>query len=125
MLVVDDDDAIRPLVTRALERQGYRVLQAAGGSEALAVASGWSGPLDLLLTDVVMPGMGGGELAVRLRSERPECGWSSCPVTPSDTLVQRGVQDATATFLQKPFRLAALADTVRAALDAPQPSARG
>ena len=72
ILVVDDDAAVRQVTARVLEREGYRVLQAGEGAEALRVAREHSGPLDLLLTDVVMPGMNGRELGEKPAAVRPE-----------------------------------------------------
>src|SRR5688572_1761791 len=72
ILVVDDDPGVREVAARVLRRAGYQVLQAAEGDEALEVARTHAGPLHLLLTDVVMPGMNGRELGQRMSEERPE-----------------------------------------------------
>ncbi|MSR36094.1 MAG: response regulator [Gemmatimonadetes bacterium] len=72
ILVVDDDAAVRQVAARVLQRVGYQVLQAGEGTEALNVARAYPGRLDLLLTDVVMPGMNGRELGERLSQERPD-----------------------------------------------------
>lgn len=71
VLVVDDEPTLRAVVRRALLREGYSVLTAEDGQRALALAAGHSGPIDLLLTDVVMPGLSGLEVARQLRTERP------------------------------------------------------
>jgi len=71
VLLVEDEPAVRRLARRILERSGYRVIEASDGVDALEVARRHRGPLDLLLSDVVMPRMSGGELARRLREERP------------------------------------------------------
>jgi CheY-like chemotaxis protein len=72
VFVVEDEAAVRKAVVRLLTDRGYATLQAAGPSSALDVAKLWSGPIDLLLTDVVMPDMSGDELARELRKGRPE-----------------------------------------------------
>ena len=71
ILLTDDEAGVRGPLRRILEDCGYRVIEAGGGEEALAVAEGFDGPIHLLLTDVVMPGMSGGELASRLGEGRP------------------------------------------------------
>jgi two-component system, cell cycle sensor histidine kinase and response regulator CckA len=71
LLLVEDHEQVRTLVHMVLEKQGYTVLAAANGGEALAVAAAHDGPIDLVLTDLVMPGIGGKELVERLREERP------------------------------------------------------
>ena len=71
ILVAEDEDGVRSLTREVLEKYGYRVLEAANGEEALAVADQHQGPLDLLLSDVVMPRMGGPELAQALLQRRP------------------------------------------------------
>ena len=71
MLVAEDEDGVRQLAVESLERRGYRVLAAASGEEALKLAGAFDGTIHLLLSDVVMPGMKGPELADRLRALRP------------------------------------------------------
>ena len=71
VFVVEDEAAVRKAVVRLLSDRGYATLQAAGPASALEVARSWSGPIDLLLTDVVMPEMSGDELARELRRGRP------------------------------------------------------
>ena len=71
ILLVEDEEAVRGLLHEVLTDSGYRVLPAASGAEALSVSRAHSGPVDLLLTDVVMPGMGGREVATLLAAERP------------------------------------------------------
>jgi hypothetical protein len=71
VLIVDDEPAIRTVARRALERRGYRVVAAPSGAEALAIAANASVPIDVLLTDMVMPGMHGRELIERFKTVRP------------------------------------------------------
>ena len=120
VLVAEDEEAVRHLAVEALQRQGYRVIAAASGEAALEVARAHDGAIDLLLTDVVMPGLKGPELAARLRDLRPGLrvilmsGYAAEVVTPLD------LKDA--TLVSKPFSAAVLARAVRAALDATLPS---
>ncbi len=122
ILVAEDDPTVRKLTVRSLESFGYRVLEATDGVEALAVAAGFDGPIHLLLTDVVMPRMGGPELAERLTAERP-----STAVLFVSGYVQNVDQStsllAQENFLLKPYSLAALETKLRALLDR-VPSAR-
>lgn len=111
VLLVDDDTAIRDYARRVLEGQGHTVLQAQDGPEALQVANKHVGPIDLLLTDVLMPGMNGKALADRLIGGRLEL----------KVLFMSGYADGVlnpgAAFLSKPFGPATLAGKVREVLD--------
>jgi CheY-like chemotaxis protein len=122
ILLVEDEDAVRALVRDALIVHGYRVLEARHGAEAL-----WQlkddAVVDLLITDVVMPQMGGGELAQRMREARPELRVLFMSGYPDDAVVRQGVIQDGAPFIQKPFTLEGLARKVREVLDAP-PAAR-
>jgi PAS domain S-box-containing protein len=115
VLVVEDEDAVRAFVVAALRSRGHVVLEASSGADALALAMSHEGPIDLLLTDVVMPGMRGSELAQRLRSARPD----------SRIVFMTGYTDdatwhmAKATghlVIAKPFTADGLAQVVRDAL---------
>src|SRR5260370_35227099 len=92
VLIVEDAEAIRSLARKVLTAQGYTVLEAGDGAEALKIAQRHAGPLHLVLTDVVMPGMGGRELAQRLAPRRPELnlvytsGYTGAAVEPPGTL---------------------------------------
>ncbi|MFN2316126.1 MAG: PAS domain S-box protein [Gemmatimonadales bacterium] len=116
ILVVEDEDLIRHLVVRILERQGYRVLSAAAGDEALTLAAGYREPLHLLVTDVVMPRMTGDELARRLLAERPDLRVLFVSGYTEDTVVHQGVLDQGVHFLEKPFTHEGLARKVREVL---------
>ncbi len=118
LLLVEDEAAIRKLARIALAGQGYHVLEADGGAAALAAARSHPGAIDLLVTDVVMPGMGGRELADAFRAVRPETPVLYMSGHTDDELVRRGVTNATDAFLQKPYTLLALARKVRDVLDA-------
>ena len=104
---------MRDLTRRCLEKRGYSVLQASSAEEALEVLARHSGRLDLLLTDVVMPGASGPELANRLTAERPDLHVLFVSGYPDDSPASAGVLNGTA-FLQKPFTPDTLARKVRA-----------
>ena len=117
VLVVEDEDAVRLLAVESLRRGGYVVINAASGEEALRVADAFEGTIHLLLSDVVMPGMKGPELAARLRAARPSIrvilmsGYAADVVTPDDLKA--------AMLLSKPFSSGVLAKAVRRVLDEP------
>ena len=111
ILLVEDDDVVRLLVGEALRDYGYTVLEASKGDAALELSRSRTGPIDLLLTDVVMPGMSGAELADLLSAERPGIALIFTSGYPANTVVQMG-----AAYLQKPYDPAELAATVRSAL---------
>ena len=118
LLVVENEAAIKTLVQMALERHGYIVLTAESGGEALRLAASHNGPIDLLITDVVMPDLRGPELARRLAQERP----SLITLFMSGYMNDALGDDASALpvpvdFIQKPFSPSALAARVREMLD--------
>jgi PAS domain S-box-containing protein len=119
ILLVEDEPAVRELVRDALLHEGYRLLVAEDGPTALKLAAQHAGRLDLLLTNVVMPRMGGGELASRLAAARPGLRVLYMSGYTDDAVVRHGVEEARVAFLQKPFRLEDLARKVREVLDAP------
>jgi PAS domain S-box-containing protein len=122
ILLVEDEVTVRQLLSGMLERRGYRVLIADSGEQAVEVAAQHRGPLHLMVTDVVMPGMGGPELAARLGSLHPELRVLYISGYADDAVLRRGVREGLASFLQKPFTLDALARKIRDVLDAPQPA---
>jgi PAS domain S-box-containing protein len=119
ILLVEDEPAVRAVAREALESHGYRVLEAPNGIEALTIAVAHTGPLDLLVTDIVMPQMGGRELAQRLCALRPAVRVLFMSGYTDDVIVRRGVSEATSAFLQKPFAMDAFTRKVRDILDSP------
>jgi CheY-like chemotaxis protein len=117
VLLVEDEEAVRTLTRQALAACGYRVLEAADGAQGLHLAELQGGRFDLLVTDLVMPRMGGRELAERLTAMRPGVKVLYLSGYTDDAVVRQGVLEAQAHFLQKPFSVQALARKVRAVLD--------
>jgi PAS domain S-box-containing protein len=117
LLVVEDEPVVRSLAVRALVDQGYQVLQAADGPAALATARAHDGEVHLLVTDVVMPGMNGKELADRLAAERPGLRVLYVSGYTDHAVVRHGVLEEGIAFLSKPFDLRDLVRTVREVLD--------
>jgi signal transduction histidine kinase/CheY-like chemotaxis protein len=117
VLVVEDEAPLRQLAVRILTGRGYTVLDAASGNDALATARAHPKRIDLLLTDVVMPGMGGRELAERLVAEMPSVRVLYTSGYTDDDIVRYGVTEGDAPFLPKPFTPDELAAAVRKALD--------
>ena len=113
ILLVEDYRRVRELARKVLTRQGYRVLTAPSGDEALALARQFDGTIDVLVTDIVMPGMSGPELARQLQAVRPEIATVYMSGYTGDTLAALGLEREAAAFLQKPFTPAALAQKVR------------
>ncbi len=122
ILVAEDDEAVRHLIQKALEKSGYNPLLAASGAEALRRVKEHPGPIQLLIADVIMPRMSGMELAKRLRKLRPEMAVLYMSGYTDSALRQRGNFDSGMQFLQKPFSPAALKHKVREILDARQES---
>jgi PAS domain S-box-containing protein len=117
VLLAEDDETVREFTRLVLEAQGYAVLEGAGGDEVLRVAAAHPGPVHLLVTDVVMPGMGGRALAEALRATRPNVKVLYVSGYTDDAVVRHGIVEATDAFLQKPFTPLAMARKVRAVLD--------
>ncbi len=117
VLLVEDDEFVRNLSRRVLESRGYSLLEARNGVEALRLAAGYSGPLHLLLTDVVMPDMGGKALAERLVADHPRLKVIYMSGYTDNAIARHGVLEPGVPFLQKPFSPKDLARKVRAVLD--------
>ncbi len=127
VLLVEDEPGVRAIGKDLLEFHGYKVIEAENGVRALEVEARHRGPIHLLLTDVVMPLMGGRELAERLSARRPDTRILFVSGFTDDTVVRHGVLDEGVAFLQKPFSLESLSRTVRLVLDGgpvPQPPAQ-
>jgi signal transduction histidine kinase len=117
ILIVEGEEALRHLAERALESAGYRVLMTANGGEALLLLERFDGPVHLMLTDVVMPGMSGRDLAERLRETRPEMKVLYSSGYTDDAILQHGVLDDVTRFIGKPYAVADLKRKVREVLD--------
>ena len=122
ILLVEDEDAVRGLTRRCLEATGYTVLQASSAEEALEIASRFDGRLDLLLTDVIMPGVSGPELSARLLERRPGTRVLYVSGYTDAAMASHVALDAGASFLPKPFTPETLARKVREILDAREPA---
>ncbi|HXZ33241.1 MAG TPA: PAS domain S-box protein [Terriglobales bacterium] len=115
VLLVEDEESVRQLVRELLEAQGYQILEAENGEEALRVAAEHA-EIDLLITDVVMPGMSGRELSARLGASHPHTKLLYLSGYTEDAIVHEGVLDPGTAFLQKPFTLQTLSRKVREVL---------
>ncbi len=117
ILLVEDEEAVRGLACRILEKQGYRVIPAQHGRDAMDIATKEEGRIDLVLTDVVMPGMNGRGLVERLSGIRPSIKSLYMSGYTDDDIIRRGFLEPSKSFLQKPFTTEALLQTVRKVLD--------
>ena len=117
VLVVEDEKALRRAASRILSSAGYTVLEAADGAEALRMMEGHAGPLHLLLTDVIMPGLSGREVAERLGALRPGLKVLFSSGYADDAILRHGVLDQSVHFIAKPYTAAALTRKVREVLD--------
>jgi two-component system, cell cycle sensor histidine kinase and response regulator CckA len=116
VLLVEDEESVRHLVRDTLAAKGYRVLEGENGESGLAVAAGHLGKIDLVITDVVMPGMGGREMAKQLVEARPGTKVLYLSGYTEDAIVSEGSIEAGTAFLQKPFTLQNLSRKVREVL---------
>ena len=117
VLLVEDQDAVRNFARHVLLAEGYTVLEARDGEEASRVAQQCQGPIHLLVTDVVMPGMSGPQLAELLARERPELRVLFVSGYADEAITRWGMPQAGSAFLQKPFNPVRLARKVREVLD--------
>jgi len=122
LLVVEDQTDVRDMVCDFLREGGYHVLSACDGSEALRLAESHTGPIDLLVADVVMPGMSGRELADRLTSLRPEMRVLFMSGYTPDTVLRHGVRNHDTSLLPKPFTLEEFSVRITGALQNASPS---
>jgi two-component system cell cycle sensor histidine kinase/response regulator CckA len=119
VLLVEDEEIIRRVLAQSLERHGYRVLEAADGSEAIALCERPNQPIDLLVTDVVMPLMSGPELVQRVLSKRSDLRVLFISGYTDRALIHHGLRAPGTAFLQKPFTPDTLMQKMRALLDEP------
>ncbi|HEY6158645.1 MAG TPA: response regulator [Gemmatimonadales bacterium] len=119
LLLVEDDEMVRHLVSRMLKSRGYTVLAASDGTHALRQLESHRGAIDLLITDVVMPGMSGREVAQRVAALQPQAKVLYLSGYTDDAIVRHGMLEPGIAFLQKPFSADVLARKVREVLDAP------
>jgi PAS domain S-box-containing protein len=117
VLLAEDEAMVRNSARLVLETQGYEVIEAGNGVEALRIVDAYPGPIHLLLTDVVMPGMGGRELAAAVLARRPGVKVLYMSGYLDDDVVRHGVLQATDAFLQKPLTRMAIARKIREVLD--------
>ena len=118
VLLVEDEEAVRHMAQEILESNGYNVLDASDGNHAMQVAEGYAGAINVMVTDVVMPHLGGRELAEKLSNVRPDMRVLYMSGYTDDAIVHHGVLDGRAAFLEKPFTPDALAMKVREVLAA-------
>ncbi len=120
ILVVDDDPSVLQVASKVLRRGGYEVVEAGGGEDALRLADQNDGKIDLLLTDVVMPGMGGRELAEVLAERYPSVRLLFMSAYTEDEVILQGVRVAEVNFISKPFTVEGLRAKVREVMDTPE-----
>ena len=123
VLVVDDDASVLRVASKVLARAGYQVLQANGGPQALDLAEERDGDIDLLLTDVVMPGMSGRELGQELTARYPDIRVLYMSAYTEDEVILQGVRVAEVDFVAKPFTVDGLRTKVEEVIRAPGRSA--
>ena len=117
VLIVEDDDSLRKFSQRTLQHHGYRILEAENGEDALRVSEAYDGTIDLLITDVVMPKMGGKETAERLQSLYPHMKVLYMSGYTDNAIVHHGVLKPGLNFIEKPFTLKGLAHIVKEILN--------
>jgi CheY-like chemotaxis protein len=117
ILLVEDEPAVRSFARRTLEEQGYFVLEAASGADALSIVASHADPIALLVTDIIMPGLQGYQLAKQLAAGRPELRVLYVSGFTENSVIHHGVPDDGVAFLAKPFSTDALGEAVRRVLD--------
>jgi len=123
LLLVEDESAVRQSEREFLTLNGYSVLDARDGRDAISIAREYDGTIDMMITDVIMPHMSGAKLAEQLLLERPGMKVLFVSGYAETTVLRHGAIDVTTRFLQKPFSLKMLAKKIREVLDAPLPAA--
>ena len=118
ILLVEDEEAVRELANRVLHLDGYTVIEASSGLDAIKISEDYPDTIDLLVTDVVMPGgISGRELAENLTQQRSEMKVLYMSGYTNDATIKHGIQQSEAAFLQKPFTLGSLSKKIRQVLD--------
>jgi len=117
VLLVEDEPAVREMTLAALQGYGYTVLAASNAEDALQTVAAKHGQIDLLLTDVVMPGLSGPQLADHVRRTHPAIAVVFMSGYTSDAMLRQGIESGDVHFVQKPFSTAALAAKLRHVLD--------
>ena len=117
ILIVEDEEEVRKLAGKILERQGYRILEASQGDDALRISERHGGPIDLILVDVIMPGMSCSELSKHLKSPHPKMKVLYMSGYTDNAIVRHGVLEKGINYIQKPFTMEGLARKVREVLD--------
>ena len=117
ILVVEDEEEVRKLTVRILKNQGYRILEASDGGVALLICKRYGSPIHLMVTDVVMPGINGRELAKQIASFRQEMKVLYMSGYTENAIVHHGILDEKMDYLQKPFTMEGLVKKVREVLD--------
>src|SRR6185503_11392449 len=113
ILLVEDDVEVRQVATRILRRNGYQVLEAENGAEALKLCESQEEPVDLIVTDIVMPEMGGSELAKKIREKQPDARILFTSGYTEDTALRQRFLQPGEAFIEKPFTPALLAQKAR------------
>ena len=116
ILVVEDEEMVRKLAREVLDERGYRVLEAANGDEAIKICHEYENPIHLVLTDVVMPGMSGREVAQAIKTAHPEAAVLYMSGYTDDAIVRHGVLEPGINFIEKPFTSQALVSKVMSVL---------
>ncbi len=117
ILLVEDHEGVRAFARTLLRKLGYQVLSASNGKAARDLAQGHAGPIDLLITDVIMPGLNGRQLAMQLTEQRPDLRVLFTSGYAEDVVVHHGVLDPNVHFIGKPYSLASLSTKIRSILD--------
>ena len=118
ILLVEDEPSVRELVSGYLSKAGFRLIEAVNGMDGVEKADGYAGKIDLVITDIVMPGMGGRELAEKLRLSHPDTKILFMSGYIDDSIVRKNISAHQEHFIEKPFHLSALAAKIREVLNA-------
>src|SRR5205085_12473638 len=121
ILLVEDNEIVRRVASRSLQKRGYTVLEADGSEQAIRLAAEKGGTIDLMLTDVIMPGMNGRQLYERLALTCPQMKVLFMSGYSEEIVVHRGILDEGIQFIEKGFTAESLAQKVRQVLEEPQP----